>query len=139
MEILYSVFEGNKFGYLYVVASYIRKHSEAIYQSTSAGFWGIASVGLVILSMLSIVTILYWGVHIGKTLSQYYLIAGSQQTLALLVSVFTFMWVKNLTVPHSKLINILGGCVFGSSAYPLRFIHNDGLAVERHCRLCGAL
>ena len=32
------------------------------------------------------------------------LVSGETDCMALLVSVSTFMWVKNLTVPHSKLI-----------------------------------
>ena len=45
--------------------------------------------------------------------SQYYMVSDSNMPLALLVSVSTFMWFKNLRITQSKLINSIGGTTFG--------------------------
>lgn len=104
------------FSTIYVIASYIRKYPETIYKSDSAKAWGWISFGLIALSMISVVTILWLDKSFSLNLPQwvyYYMVSDSQKPLALLVAVATFMWFKNIKIRYSKIINILGGASFG--------------------------
>lgn len=101
------------FSTIYVIASYIRKYPESIYKSDSARFWGWASLALVVISMISVVAILLLGNYLNRDVPQYYMVSDSYMPLALLVSVSTFMWFKNLRIPQSRLINAIGGSTFG--------------------------
>lgn len=101
------------FSTLYFIASYIRKYPEAIYKSKSCRFWCLATVSLIIISMLSVIAILWIGVKMDKVLPQYYMVSDSDKPLALLVAVSSFMWFKNIKIGYSKIINILGGASFG--------------------------
>lgn len=101
------------FSTIYVIASYIRKYPDSIYKSDSAKFWGLISLALVVISMISVVAILLLGNYLNRDVPQYYMVADSYMPLALLVSVSTFMWFKNLRIPQSSLINAIGGSTFG--------------------------
>jgi len=101
------------FSTIYIIASYIRKYPESIYKSDSAKFWGIISVVLIFISMLSVVSILLLGNYLHRDLPQYYMVSDSYMPLALLVSVSTFMWFKNISIPNNKWINAIGGSAFG--------------------------
>lgn len=101
------------FSTIYVIASYIRKYPESINKSDSARFWGWTSLALVVISMISVVAILLLGNYLNRDVPQYYMVADSYMPLALLVSVSTFMWFKNLRIPQSRLINAIGGSTFG--------------------------
>lgn len=101
------------FSTIYVIASYIRKYPESIYKSDSAKFWGLTSLALIAISMISVVAILLLGNYLNRDVPQYYMVADSYMPLALLVSVSTFMWFKNLRIPQSRLINAIGGSTFG--------------------------
>mgnify|MGYP003328110096 CR=1 FL=1 len=101
------------FSTIYVISSYIRKYPESVYKSDSARFWGLASMVLIVLSMISVVAILLICNHLKMEVSQYYMVSDSNMPLALLVSVSTFMWFKNLRITQSKLINAIGGTTFG--------------------------
>lgn len=101
------------FSTIYFVASYIRKYPNTIYKSESSTFWGFTTAFFVILSMMSVVAILWVGNFIGTPLPQYYMVSDSNQPLALLVAVSSFLWFKNLKIGYNKWINILGGASFG--------------------------
>ena len=101
------------FSTIYVIASYIRKYPESVYKSDTARFWGLASLALVVISMISVVAILLLRNNLNGEIHQYYMVSDSNMPLALLVSVSTFMWFNNLRIPRSKLINAIGGSTFG--------------------------
>lgn len=101
------------FSTIYVIASYIRKYPKSIYKSDSSKFWGLISLALIVISMLSVVAILLLGNYLNMELPPYYIVSDSYMPLALLVAVSTFMWFKNLRIPQSKLINAIGGSTFG--------------------------
>lgn len=101
------------FSTLYIVASYIRKYPEAIPNESSASFWGWTSMLLVIMGLFSVYALLWKGVHIGSSVSPYFMISDSQQPLALFIAVSTFLWFKNLKIKNSKLINTIAASSFG--------------------------
>lgn len=101
------------FSTLYIIASYIRKYPNHIFKEQSVKFWGILSALLIIIGIFSVVAILFIGVKIDKNLPQYFMISDSQKPLALLISISTFMFFKNLKVRNSKIINIIAASSFG--------------------------
>lgn len=101
------------FSTIYVIASYIRKYPDGIYKSDSACFWGFISLVLIAVSMASVVSILMIGRYLDIDVPQYYLVSDSNMPLALLVSVSTFIWFKNIHISYNRFINLVGGSTFG--------------------------
>lgn len=101
------------FSTLYVIASYMRKYPETIYKSTSSAFWSIATIILMVVAMVSVVSILWLGEILSTSLPQYYMVIDCDKPLALLIAVSSFLWFKNIKMGYSKIINILGGASFG--------------------------
>ena len=100
------------FSTIYFIASYIRKHPTSIYKSTSSSWWGMCSLMLMLLSMSSVVGLLYINSLTGKPIPPYLMLADSNHPFALIVAVSTFMYFKNLKIKYSRFINILGGASF---------------------------
>lgn len=129
------------FSTIYMIASYIRKYPETIYKSDSVKFWGITSMVLITLSMVSVIAILVLGNYMGRQLPQYWMVSDSQQPLALLVAVSTFMWFKNMMLPQNRLVNTLGGASFGvllihsGSATMMRWLWKDTVDCVGHYSL----
>lgn len=99
---------------LYVVASYIRIHG--IWRSEDKMFWGGVSLVLILISVLSVLVMLFRGVYSGVALNWgllMFFVSDSNKLLAFLVSVSTFMFFKNIHIRQSKLINTIASCTFG--------------------------
>lgn len=99
---------------LYVVASYIRIYG--IWRSEDKMFWGGASLVLITISVLSVLMMLSWGISSGVRLDWslvMFFVSDSNKLLAFLVSVSTFMFIKNLHIRQSKWINTIASCTFG--------------------------
>ncbi len=43
----------------------------------------------------------------------YYFLSDSNKLLAVAVSLSSFMWFKDLKIPHSRMINVIGATTFG--------------------------
>ena len=99
---------------LYVVASYIRLYG--IWRSEDKMFWGGASLVLIIISVLSVLMMLSWGISSGVRLDWslvMFFVSDSNKLLAFLVSISTFMFIKNIHIRQSKWINMIASCTFG--------------------------
>lgn len=99
---------------LYVVASYIRIYG--IWRSEDKMFWGGVSLVLILISVLSVFMMLYWRVRLGGRLDWSVLtffVSDSNKLLAFLVSVSTFMFIKNVHIRQNKWINTIASCTFG--------------------------
>ena len=99
---------------LYVVASYIRLYG--IWRGEDKMFWGVASLVLIIISALSVLIMLSWGIRSGVRLDWslvMFFVSDSNKLLAFLVSVSTFMFFKNIHIRQSKWINTIASCTFG--------------------------
>jgi len=101
------------FSTLYVIASYIRRYPETIYKSESHLIWGLITLVVVIISMVSVVAILWVNKKFSMELPWYFFVSDSNKPLALLVAVSSFLWFKNLKIGYNKFINIVGGSTFG--------------------------
>lgn len=101
------------FSTLYIIAAYLRKYPETIYKSDSHLFWGFATFFSIVISMLSVVGILWVNKMYSLELPWYFFVSDSHKPLALIVAVFSFMWIKNIKLKYNKIINILGGSTFG--------------------------
>jgi putative membrane protein len=98
---------------LYVVASYIRLYG--IWRSEDKMFWGGASLVLIIISVLSVLMMLSWGISSGVRLDWslvMFFVSDSNKLLAFLVSISTFMFIKNIHIRQSKWINTIASCTF---------------------------
>lgn len=125
--ILYSVMQ--KFGFLltlnyvawfsvlHIVASYIRLYD--LPRNNEMKFWGKATFCTILLAMMSVV-----GVRL-LTGGCYWMVSDSNAPFAILVAVCSFMFFKNMRLPHSSLINSLAAGTFA-----VFLIHNNKLMRE---------
>ena len=93
---------------LYFIASYIR-----LYQPMKQVHWGYLMCVALFLSIASIVIILFVAEQTGKILPQYHFVNDSNKLLAVLLSICTFMYFKDLRIPQSKIINKVAQSCFG--------------------------
>lgn len=93
------------FGIIYLIASYIRMYPCALFENKQ--LWGIIVACSMVLSALSVIALLY----IGK--GHYFFVSDSNKFLAVIVSVSSFMYIKNCQIRYNKVINIIGGSTFG--------------------------
>lgn len=106
------------FGVIYLISSYIRLYPLEIFKKNQ--FWGMITLLLVFVSIISVIYI-HWKVFAG-----YYFVSDSNKILAVLVAVSTFLWFKNLRVPQSKIINLIGSTTFG-----ILLIHSNSIAMRK--------
>lgn len=96
---------------LYFISSYIRLYPSKYDSNTS--LWMICTFSCILLSVLSIIGILLLNENCEKDIFPYRMLSDSNVIMALLNAVCSFMWFKNLNIPQSKFINIVGGSTFG--------------------------
>lgn len=90
---------------LYFMASYIRLYG--LYKNNSVAFWGGITAAAVSLAMLSV----FWQLYCEKR--AYLYVADSPAILAVVVSVCSFMFFKNLPIKYSPIINLIASGTFG--------------------------
>ncbi len=97
---------------IYMTASFIRIYG--FKWQISHKTWGWLSLSFLVTSTISVLTLfgLYKYEYIGVW-APYYLISDSNKILALMLSVASFMWFKDLKIPHSRFINAIGATTFG--------------------------
>ena len=97
---------------LYLVGSYIRNYG--LFNKVSHKGWGWLTLAFILLSSASVIfmTALY-KLGFWPSFAPYYFIADSNKFLSLAVAVSSFMYFKDLKIPHSRLINAIGGATFG--------------------------
>lgn len=94
------------FGIIYFIASYIRIYPNPLFERKN--FWGIATLLLVLLSILTVYAPLY--IRSGYP---FHFVIDCNKLLAVAVAIASFLWFKNLNIPQSKFINLIGGSTFG--------------------------
>lgn len=100
---------------LYFISSYIRLYPEKIYKCNCSEFWGWCSLFAIMLSIVSVINITWHNSIFYETriLNPYLYLTDCNAILALIVSVTTFMFFKNITIPQSKIINAIAATTFG--------------------------
>lgn len=96
---------------LYVISSYIRIYG--ILPKIRTASWGYITLLLVVFSSCSVLAMLFLHIHYGVKLMPYKFMQDSNQLLAVLVSISSFMYFKSIHIKHSKLINIISASTFG--------------------------
>lgn len=90
---------------LFFIASYIRIYG--LCKNDSPAFWGVMTLVAVIVAMLSVVI----GVYTHRWTYRY--VSDSPAIMAVLVSICSFMFYKNVRVKHSPAINVIASATFG--------------------------
>lgn len=94
------------FSTVYIIASFIRKYPESIYKESSTLFWGGMTALFVALGIISVLLKIHAPLP-------FEIVSDSNKPLALLVSVSSFMYFKNINIGRHKIINILGAASYG--------------------------
>ena len=100
------------FAVLYFVGSYIRLYGfgKSIKHST----WGWISLLLILIASCCIIGMTYiYKMGFIPKFYPYFFISDSNKILSLAIAVSSFMYFKDLRIPHSRLINAIGGATFG--------------------------
>lgn len=97
---------------LYMIASYIRKYG--LFPNLSHNQWGLLAIIMIVIGSISVLgmEIIY---KMGYTdrFAPYFFVADSNKFLSLAIAISSFMYFKDLRIPHSRLINVVGGATFG--------------------------
>ena len=92
------------FTVLYIISSYIRLYNVQLFSNKT---WGWLTLLLMFISMLSVLLCL----KLNK--NPYWFVSDSNAILAVITSVCSFMFFKDLKIPYSKFVNTLGASTFG--------------------------
>lgn len=96
---------------LYFIASYIRMYG--LFTKIKNSQWGILTALTLILAYTSVIGVNWINVQFGVNLDCFELVADSNAIFAVIVSVCSFMYFKDLPIKQSKLINTISASTFG--------------------------
>ncbi len=97
---------------LYIMAAYIRFYG--FLPKISHRLWGWISLGLVMAGAASVLALEFiYKMAYTSHYVPYFVIADSNKFLSVAIAVASFMYFKDLKIPHSRIINVLGGATFG--------------------------
>lgn len=95
------------FDVLYLISSYLRIYGFG--ESIGYKKWGWLTLCSILLSVLSVITIVCFGL----SFHEYYFVSDSNAILAVIVSVCAFMFFKSYPLKYHKWINSIGATTFG--------------------------
>lgn len=95
---------------IYFIASYIRLYPNKY--DNNIHFWRGGVFLCIVLSAFSVLRQLWLGAH-GQQLLPYRYVSDSNELLPILTAITSFMYFKNIRIPQSKWINLIGGSTFG--------------------------
>lgn len=93
------------FGVIFLIASYIRLYPSSITENKL--LWGWLTLVFVLSALASVI------VMTKLSVARYRLLEDSNKIFAVLVSVSSFLWFKNMSIKYSKFINAFGAATFG--------------------------
>ena len=95
------------FGILYLISSYLRIYGVC----ANVGYkkWGWLTLCTVLVSIITVLAIIYSDIN----LTPYYFVSDSNAIFAVVVSVCSFLFFKNLPFGYNKWINSIGASTFG--------------------------
>lgn len=106
------------FGIIYLTASYIRLYPIELYSNKKV--WASLSILTILLGTASILIMHHYAEE--KT---GLFVSDSNKIFAVTIAITTFLWLKNINIPYSKLINTIGGSTFG-----VLLIHDNSWAMR---------
>lgn len=97
---------------IYFTSAYVRLYGK---WNISHKSWGIITLLLILISSISIVgmEIIYKYGYCTQVYAPYYFVVDSNKLLPMALGFTSFMYFKDLKMPHSKLINAIGSTTFG--------------------------
>lgn len=97
---------------LYMVASYIRMYG--LFPGVNHRQWGWLAISTLLIGSISVLGLefIYCYRYIDMFIPHFF-IADSNKFLSLAIAVSSFMYFKDLKIPHSRLINSIGLATFG--------------------------
>lgn len=95
---------------LYFIAAYIRLYPKTVFEK--AKLWGVCTVVLAILCILSVLCCAWIGARIDKQIA-FYFVTDSNTFLAVCIGVSSFLFFKNLKIKQSRVINTIAASTFG--------------------------
>lgn len=109
------------FSIIYLIAAFIRKYG--LFDRLSHRIWGIITIVLLFISSITIYALskAYFDGNFG-VFRPYLLLRESNQLLPLLIGISSFMFFKELKIPHSRFINLVGATTFG-----ILLIHDNSM------------
>lgn len=117
------------FAAIYIMAAYIRFYG--LFRKISHIQWGWITLLILLTSTVSILGLDFiYKTKMVSSWSPYYFMFDCNKIVPLMVAVSSFMWFKDLKIPYSKLINIVGAATFGVFTYSCEFQHNAHLVME---------
>lgn len=98
---------------LYFISSYISKYN--FFKSISHKKWGYLTLAAIIISVMSVVCLLWLPQLLNRPLfyAPYRFVSDSNTVFALLTSVCSFMYFKDLKLKYTPLINTVAASTFG--------------------------
>lgn len=97
---------------IYLIASYIRLYPDDIYEKEI--IWRIATLLCLLISWISVITIAFVATKINKSAGlAYYFVSDSNKILAVVTSISSFLYFKNINIKYSKVINTIAASTFG--------------------------
>lgn len=99
------------FSILYVISSYIRIYG--LFPSVKNKHWGMLTLVFVIISVTSAMCLIFLHVKYGINLAPFKLVSDSNAILAVIVSICSFMYFKDLPIKQNKIINTISASTFG--------------------------
>lgn len=99
------------FSVLYLISSYIRLYG--LFPSIKNIKWGMITLVSVALAMVSTIGFIFLHLKYGIKLIPYRLVSDSNSIFAVIVSVCSFMYFKDLPIRQSRIINTVSASTFG--------------------------
>lgn len=96
---------------LYIISSYIRFYG--LFPQIKNKQWGLFTLLSVILSMMSTLCLIFCHVKYGVILVPFRFVSDSNAIMAVVVSICSFMYFKDLSIKQSKIINTISASTFG--------------------------
>ena len=106
------------FGVVYLIGAYIRLYPMELF---AKGFWGWITLIFMIIACLFTVVI-----YTTSNIDPWFFVSDSNKILAVVISVCSFLWFKNMKMGYKPIINRIAVSTFG-----VLLIH-DGSEVMRH-------
>lgn len=99
------------FSVLYIISSYIRTYG--FLPKVTNAQWGILTLVSAFFAILSVIALLMAHERLGLSLIPFWFVSDSNALFAVIVSVCSFMYFKDLHIKQSRIINTISASTFG--------------------------
>lgn len=96
---------------VYLFGAYIRIYDNKILSNVQ--LWGISTAVTFVIAILSVIAITWGRVHFEIPLNSYYFVSDSNKVLAVALAISSFLFFKNLRIPHNRFVNTIAASTFG--------------------------